>query len=72
MQNKLDRGAKLLEEKRKEASTAKAKADQIASQLKCAEKDVSFIWHKVIGFTMHKFVQYLLFMQISAIYKSFL
>ena len=43
MQNKLDRGAKLLEEKRKEASTAKAKADQIASQLKRAEKDVSYV-----------------------------
>ena len=43
MQNKLDRGAKLLDEKRKEASTAKAKSDQMASQLKRAEKDVSFV-----------------------------
>ena len=48
MQNKLDRGAKLLEEKRKEASTAKAKADQIASQLKRAEKDVSFFFIKFL------------------------
>lgn len=40
MQNKLDRGAKLLDEKRKEASTAKAKSDQMASQLKRVEKDL--------------------------------
>jgi len=40
MQNKLDRGVKLLDEKRKEASTAKAKSDQMASQLKRAEKDL--------------------------------